>query len=110
MRIQTSTGIVVVLLLALQFFPSLCWAQHERAYVEAVGTRSSKGANADQKKLAANYTAAMADLVRKYPDDLDAATLYAESLMVPNRWRWFDAEGKAAQGTAEAIAALESVL
>ena len=85
-------------------------SEHERAYVEAIATRSSKDANADQKKLAADYTMAMADLVRKYPDDLDAATLYAESLMIPNRWRWFDAEGKAAQGTAEAIAVLESVL
>ncbi|HEV8486910.1 MAG TPA: hypothetical protein VGV87_25420 [Blastocatellia bacterium] len=85
-------------------------SDHERAYIEAIATRSSKDANPDQKKLGADYTIAMAELVRRYPDDLDAATLYAESLMIPSRWRWFSADGKAAQGTTEAIAVLESVL
>ena len=35
------------------------------------------------------YIDAMKALTERYPDDLDAATLYAESLMVPVRWQWY---------------------
>jgi tetratricopeptide (TPR) repeat protein len=52
----------------------------------------------------------MKRLAEQYPDDLDAATLYAESLMVPVRWRWYGADGKAAAGVAEAEHTLEQVL
>ncbi|MBK6795522.1 MAG: hypothetical protein IPG76_01610 [Acidobacteria bacterium] len=82
----------------------------ERAYIEAASRRFSKDPNADQKKLDLEYSRAMGDLVRRYPDDLDAATLYAESLMNFNRWNWWSADGKPAAGTEEAISVLESVL
>jgi tetratricopeptide (TPR) repeat protein len=52
----------------------------------------------------------MAELAKRYPDDLDAATLYGESLMVLSRWKWWTPDGKPAEGTAEALSALESVL
>jgi tetratricopeptide (TPR) repeat protein len=52
----------------------------------------------------------MRDLAQRYPDDLDAATLYAESLMVPTRWNWWTPEGAPAQGVEEAISVLESVM
>ena len=82
----------------------------ERAYIEAASRRFSKDPNADQKKLDLEYSRAMSELVRRYPDDLDAATLYAESLMNFNRWNWWSADGKPTAGTEEAINVLESVL
>lgn len=56
------------------------------------------------------HRAAMRQLAARYPDDLDAATLFAETLMVPVRWRWFTRDGKPAGDMAECIAALESVM
>jgi tetratricopeptide (TPR) repeat protein len=48
--------------------------------------------------------------VKKYPDDLDAATLYAESMMDLRPWKLWSADGKPAEGTEEIVAVLESVL
>lgn len=52
----------------------------------------------------------MRALSERWPDDLDAVTLYAESLMVPTRWHWYGSDGAAAKGMPEAESALESVL
>ena len=48
--------------------------------------------------------------MRQYPDDLDAATLYAESLMDLNPWQLWSPDGKPAAGTEEIVSVLESVL
>jgi tetratricopeptide (TPR) repeat protein len=82
----------------------------ERAYVEALAKRFSNDPKADPQTLARDYAKAMAELVKRYPDDLDAATLYGEGLMVVSRWKWWTPDGKPAEGTAEAVSALESVL
>lgn len=58
----------------------------------------------------AKYADAMRALAARYPDDPDAQTWYAESLMLPVRWRWYDADGKPAPGVAEAEYVLEGVL
>ena len=84
--------------------------EQERAYVEALGKRFSNDAKADQQNLARDYAKAMGVLASRYPDDLDAATLYGESLLVLSRWKWWTPDGKPGEGTAEAVSALESVL
>ena len=56
------------------------------------------------------YVDAMREITARWPDDLDALTLYAESLMVPNRWHWYGADGKPKPGQAEAEQVLEQVL
>jgi tetratricopeptide (TPR) repeat protein len=83
---------------------------NERAYIEALAKRYSNDPKADLKKLAVDYKNAMGELSRKYPDDLDAATLYAESMMDLRPWQLWSADGKPAEGTEEVIAVLESVL
>jgi tetratricopeptide (TPR) repeat protein len=83
---------------------------HERAYLEALSKRFSADAKADQKRLWVDYRDAMAELVRRYPDDTEAATLWADAAMIINAWRLFSADGKPAAGTEEVIAALEAVL
>jgi tetratricopeptide (TPR) repeat protein len=82
----------------------------ERAYVEAILTRYSNDPDADLKALAARYADAMRALSERYPDDLDAATLYAESLMDLRPWQLWTNEGAPAEGTLEIVAVLESVL
>ena len=83
---------------------------NERAYVGALVRRYSNDPGADLKALAVQYTDAMRDLIRQYPNDLDAATLYAESLMDLHPWQLWSADGKPTEGTEEIVAALESVL
>ncbi|MDX2151486.1 MAG: hypothetical protein SFV54_12185 [Bryobacteraceae bacterium] len=58
----------------------------------------------------AAYVAAMKALAAKYPDDLDAATLYAESIMIPVRWRWWSPDGKPAAHMEECVRTLEAVM
>ena len=84
--------------------------QVEQDYVAALLTRYSGDANPDYKKLSRDYAAAMKALYEKYPDDLDAATFYAESLMDLNPWKLWTHDGKATENTEEIVRVLEAVL
>jgi tetratricopeptide (TPR) repeat protein len=84
--------------------------EHERAYIEAMAKRYSNDSKADQPALEKVYSQAMGELARAYPDDLDAATMYAESMMNLNPWKLWSMDGKPAPGTLEIIDVLESVL
>jgi tetratricopeptide (TPR) repeat protein len=83
---------------------------NERDYIAALAKRYSNDPKADLKQLSVDYKNAMAELVKRYPNDLDAATLYAESAMDLRPWRLWTADGKPAEGTEEIVAVLESVL
>jgi len=76
----------------------------ERDWLEAAATRCPDYADPSQ------YIRAMKALAAKYPDDLDAQTLYADSLMTPVRWYWYSNSGQPAAGVEEAEHALEAVL
>lgn len=82
----------------------------ERAYVDALAVRYSPDPNADRPALARAYSRALQQLVARYPDDLDAATLYAESLMNLRPWKLWSLDGAPAEGTVEIVSVLESVL
>ena len=84
--------------------------ENERAYVEAMAIRFPQDAKPDRAALAQKYSDAMRDLSRRYPDDLDAATLYAESLMNLRAWKLWTLDGRPADRTEEIVAVLESVL
>ena len=56
------------------------------------------------------YSEAMREVSKKYPDDLDAAMFFAESLMMLRPWQLWSLEGEPAEGTLELVAVLESVL
>ena len=83
---------------------------NERAYIEALVTRYSKDPKEDRKQLAVNYKDAMKQVMKHYPDDLDAATLYAESLMNLRPWALWSADGVPAEGTLEVLEVIEGVL
>lgn len=82
----------------------------EQAYIDALAKRYDPDPKADRQKLAQAYSDAMKELSRRYPDDLDAATLYAESAMNLRPWKLWTPEGKPAEGTPEILEVLESVL
>jgi tetratricopeptide (TPR) repeat protein len=84
--------------------------EQERAYVQALTTRYSKDPNVDRKQLAVQYREAMRKVHARYPDDLDAATLYAESIMNLRPWQLWSADGVPAEGTLEVLETLEGVL
>lgn len=85
-------------------------SDRERDYVAAMAIRYSADPHADRAALARQYSDAMRELSRKYPDDLDAATLYAESLMNLRAWKLWSLDGTPAEGTETLIGVLESVL
>jgi pimeloyl-ACP methyl ester carboxylesterase len=85
-------------------------SEHDRAYIDALSKRYSADVQADQTKLAVDYKNAMGELAKAYPDDLDAATLYAESMMNLHPWKLWALDGKPAEGTLEIVSVLESVL
>ncbi|MFN6962538.1 MAG: tetratricopeptide repeat protein [Pyrinomonadaceae bacterium] len=85
-------------------------SEADRDYIAALSKRYAKDPKTDRHKLAVDYKNAMAELVKKYPDDLDAATLYAESMMNLKPWQLWTLDGKPAEGTLEIIAVLEGVL
>jgi tetratricopeptide (TPR) repeat protein len=85
-------------------------SEPERAYIDALAKRYSNDPKADLQKLSVDYRIAMADVARRFPDDLDAATLYAESIMDLKPWQFWTSDGKPAEGTEEIVSVLESVL
>lgn len=83
----------------------------ERAYIEALARRyPSPDPESDWLAFHLDYSEAMRDIVATYPDDLDAATMFAESLMMLRPWQLWTADGEPAPGTLELVAVLESVL
>jgi tetratricopeptide (TPR) repeat protein len=83
----------------------------EQDYIRALAKRyPSPKADSDWKRLHLEYSDAMRELVKKYPDDLDAATMFAESLMMLRPWQLWTLQGEPAPGTPELVAVLESVL
>ena len=85
-------------------------SEQDRAYIDALAKRYSSDLQADQHKLAVAYKNAMGELSKRYPDDLDAATLYAESMMNLHPWKLWSLDGKPNENTLEIVAVLESVL
>ena len=85
--------------------------ENERAYVETLAIRyPADPSKADKAKIAIDYAAAMKALSARYPDDLDAATLYGESLMNLTPWKLWTPDGRPGENTVEIVAVLESVL
>ncbi|ABF39773.1 Tetratricopeptide repeat protein [Candidatus Koribacter versatilis Ellin345] len=84
--------------------------QVEKDYVNALAKRYSDAKNPDYQKLASDYHDAMGALAKKYPDDLDAATIYAESGMNLHPWKLWKKDGTPQPGTEEIVATLESVI
>ncbi len=82
----------------------------EQAYIQAMAMRFPADPNSDLKKAAEGYHDAMRQVSAEFPDDLDAATLFAESGMNLHPWGLWHQDGTPEAGTDEIVATLESVM
>jgi tetratricopeptide (TPR) repeat protein len=82
----------------------------EQAYIQAMAKRFPADPKADLRKAAEDYHDAMREVSKKYPDDLDAATLFAESGMNLHPWGLWHVDGTPEAGTEEIVVTLESVI
>jgi tetratricopeptide (TPR) repeat protein len=83
---------------------------NEQAYIQAMAKRFPADPNSDLKKAAEEYHDAMRQVSAQFPDDLDAATLFAESGMDLHPWGLWHQDGTPEAGTDEIVATLESVM
>jgi tetratricopeptide (TPR) repeat protein len=79
----------------------------ESAYIDALAKRYSANPEADVAQLSIAYANAMAELVKRYPSDTDAAVLYAESLMDLHPWQLWSPDGAPTEGTLTIVEVLE---
>lgn len=84
--------------------------QKEKDFVMALSERYSAEVLEDRTPLDQAYSDAMRNLSSKYPDDLDAATMFAESIMDCHPWDYWLKDGTAQPWTPELLAVLESVI
>jgi tetratricopeptide (TPR) repeat protein len=83
---------------------------NEQVYIKAMALRFPADSTTDRRRAAEAYHDAMRELVKQYPDDPDAATLFAESGMNLHPWGLWHPDGTPESGTEEIQRTLESVL
>ena len=85
-------------------------SEKERDFIDALATRYNGDTASPRGPLDLAYAEAMRELSNKYPEDDDAASLFAESLMNTMPWDyWIDADSPKPL-TVEAIEILEKVM
>jgi tetratricopeptide (TPR) repeat protein len=82
----------------------------ERALIRALAARYAANPPDDRSALDQAYAHELAIVVRSHPDDLEAATLYAEALMDLNPWNYWTTEGEPRSDTPTILAELERVI
>ena len=85
-------------------------SEKEKAYIDALAVRYSGAKKPDRNALDRAYVKAMRDLHHRYPDDFDAATLFAEAIMDLRPWNYWTRDMKPYPETVEVLEVLESVL
>ena len=84
--------------------------EQERDYIDALASRYNGDPSTPREPLDEAYVNVMRVLYEKYPDDDDATSLFAESLMNTMPWDyWLDADNPKPR-TVEVMDALETVL
>ena len=85
-------------------------SKREHAWIHAVAARYGPKPTADRARHDSAYARAMQKVATDAPDDLDAAALYAESLMDLRPWNYWMPDGKPYPGTTEIVRQLERVI
>ncbi len=84
--------------------------EKEQDYIRALSVRYDGNPKTSRDNLDKAYAKAMEELSRKYPDDNDAASLYAEALMNTMPWDYWADNGNPKPDTVKVIESLERVL
>lgn len=82
----------------------------EQALIRTLAARYAVEPPSDRDRLDIAYARAMRDVVLRFPDDLEAKTLYAESLMDLSPWDYWTSDGNPKPHTAKLLSQLEQVL
>jgi tetratricopeptide (TPR) repeat protein len=85
-------------------------SEGDKAYIAALAKRFPADPKSDLHAAAEQYRDAMRDVVKRFRDDLDAATLFAEAGMNLHPWGLWRPDGTPEEGTEEIVATLESVI
>jgi tetratricopeptide (TPR) repeat protein len=83
--------------------------EREQAYIWAMAKRYTPKPVEDRSKLELAYANAMGEVAQKYPDDLDAQTIFVEALMDTMPWDYWLEDGSPKPETVEMMNTLESV-
>src|SRR6266852_1710011 len=78
-------------------------SESDKAYIDALAKRFPADPKSDLRAALEQYRDAMREVVKRFPDDLDAATLFAEAGMNLHPWGLWRAEGTPEQGTEEIV-------
>lgn len=82
----------------------------EQDYIIALSSRYNGQVGTDRSVLDRKYAQSMEELSKKYPDDMDASSLFAESLMNTMPWNYWAEDGNPKPDTVKVINSLEDVL
>ena len=82
----------------------------EVGLANAIATRFSWPPPGDRRPLDEAYAAAMEEVYDSHSDDVDVATLYADSLMALNPWHYWTPENEFFGRSEEAVEVLEAAL
>ena len=82
----------------------------EQAYIDAMAKRYQAEFAEDRSALDKAYAAAMRELTTRFPDDLDAHTMFSEALMDTMPWDYWLKDRSPKPETEEAFAALRFVI
>ncbi len=82
----------------------------EQAYITALEKRYQPDHDDDRSALDKAFADAMRELVREYPDDLDAQVIFAESLMNTMPWDYWTRDRSPKPETEEVLASLRHVM
>ena len=83
---------------------------NERAYVEALKSRYREEAVEDRSQLDLDFVEAMRAVAVAYPDDMDAQTVFCESIMSTMPWDYWNEDKTPKELTRELLATLQTVL
>ena len=82
----------------------------EQALIDALSTRYNGDPSTPREPLDIAWAEAMGDYVEAYPQDDDAAAIYAEAWMNTMPWDYWSADGEPKPETVEVIKALETTI
>lgn len=78
----------------------------EKALINALSKRYIKNPTEDRSQLDLDYSNAMGNVYKNFPDDADVAVLYAESMMNLHPWDLWDKKGNPKEWTPKIISTI----
>jgi len=85
-------------------------SEQEQDYIDALAARYDGNPETDRGPLDLAYAEKMRALTQKYPEDDDAAAIFAEALMNTMPWDYWSDDGSAKEDTVAVIDSLEKII